>query len=1042
MLLKKNGIAFFLCLGLLIAKAQKTTAYIDKDALLKQGLELFDKKQFAGAQKSFSDYINSVSGTSLLKTDAKYYAAACAIELFHKDGEWRMREFIKQHPESPKTNGAWFYLGKSSYRKKKYDETINNFEKVDIYKLSKEDLAELYFKRGYSYLEKSQTDKAKTDFYEIKDVDNKYAHPANYYFSHIAYTEKKYETALQGFNRLINNETFGTVVPYYITQIYFVQGKYEQVVKDAPALLNDSSQIQKAHEINRMIGESYYNLKDYKNALEYLKKTDMASSLNPGGNYAIAYCYYKLNAYEDAIKYFEKSIELKDSISQSSWYHMADCYVKTNNKTKARNAFYSAYTIDFNKIIVEDALFSFAKISYELDFSPFNEAVKAFTKYLKEYPTSPRKDEAYRFLINVYSTTKNYEKAIKSIENLESQDPQIKTTYQKLLYFRGVECFNNSDFENASAYFKKSTAVAADKNYSALANYWLGEISYQRKDYSTAIATWKNFQLMPSTIQLNEYIKVNYNLAYAYFQRKEKEDYKNANLSFRKYLMDSKNEEPLKTADATVRTADCYFMIGNSYQQAAEYYETAIALNTVDVDYCYYQKALCNGLVKNFKEKINDLKAIESKYSNSNYLSAAIFEIAETYNNNLNDGNNAIVYYEKVLKNYPTSSFVNGALAGIGLIYFNQKQDDKAFEYFNRIVEKDPKSQDAIEVLPMIEKIFRAKGSIDEMEKYFAGIGNPLSVNQIEKALYEAANDAYYNQKNCDEAMTKFESYIAKFPEGKYISEAQFCFGECAYSKNQYEKALPAYQFIINKPRSIYSEVAYAKTTFILYKDKKYEEALTLYLQMQDISETPANKLNAKIGAMRSAFYTNKFETALSESKKVLDSDKLNQQQTAEAKYMKAKSLFETGRNDDALSEFKAISKTTKSVTGAEAYYHIAKIYFIKKDYKEVEKTVNTLISYAYTNDDWNTRGMLLIADSYLAKGEDKDAEVILQVILDGNPKQEFIDQIQQRIDMIKEKQKMTEEKKAGNGNDMKIKFESTQNDKKLFQQDSLEIRK
>jgi TolA-binding protein len=88
----------------------------------KQQQKLFDKKQYVASQKSFTDYLNLNTGIALLKTDAEYYAAACAIELFHKDGEWRMREFITKHPESNKQNGAWFYLGKSSFRKKKYEE--------------------------------------------------------------------------------------------------------------------------------------------------------------------------------------------------------------------------------------------------------------------------------------------------------------------------------------------------------------------------------------------------------------------------------------------------------------------------------------------------------------------------------------------------------------------------------------------------------------------------------------------------------------------------------------------------------------------------------------------------------------------------------------------------------------------------------------------------------------------------------------------------------------------------------------------------------
>ena len=127
--------------------AQKTAIFTDKDALYKQGLELFDKKQFVQSQKSFNEY-TAVSTSRILKTDAIYYAAACAIELFNKDGEWQMKQFAEKYPESNKINNAHFYLGKSNFRKKKYKETIDFFDKVDIYKLDKDQLAEFYFKRG------------------------------------------------------------------------------------------------------------------------------------------------------------------------------------------------------------------------------------------------------------------------------------------------------------------------------------------------------------------------------------------------------------------------------------------------------------------------------------------------------------------------------------------------------------------------------------------------------------------------------------------------------------------------------------------------------------------------------------------------------------------------------------------------------------------------------------------------------------------------------------------------------------------------------
>ncbi len=1026
------SILFFICLFSFVTKAQKTAIYIDKDVLYKQGIDLFDKKQYVQAQKSFIDF-SATSSLTLLKTDAEYYSAACAIELFNKDGEWQMKQFILKHPESTKTNSANFYLGKNNFRKKKYAETIEYFEKVDIYKLNKDQLAELYFKRGYSYIETGKDDKAKTDLYEIKDVDNKYAFPANYYYSHLAYKEKNYETALTGFNRLVGNETFGSVVPYYITQIYFIQGKYEKVVVEAPKLLDDSINVQKSGEINRMIGESYFNLKDYTNALTYLKKTELGSGLNLQGNYALGYCYYKTNDYANAVKNFEKSVEAKDSLAQNAWYHMADCYIKLNDKLKAKNAYYSAYQLGFDKLITQDALFSFAKLSYELDFNPYNEAEKAFKKYLKEYPNSYKKDDCYLYLINVYSNTKNYEQAIKSIESLETIDPILKVTYQKLIYFKGVEHFNNSDLDNAEKQFKKSQQQNSDLNLNALNQYWLAEISYIRKDYSTSIEKWKIFQTLNGAVQLKEYDLSNYAIGYAYFQRKEEKDYTEAGISFRKFLLTKNKYEEKKIADATIRIADCYFMT-RDFLQGSEYYETAIALNKLDVDYCLFQKALCDGLNKNYKEKISELKKIETRFPASNYLSASLNQIADTYLKNLKDEENAILYYSKILKNYPNSSFSSNCYAQLGNIYYARKQDDKAFEYYDKFVKLDNKSEESKDVLMAIKKIFEAKGDVEGMEKYFASVGNPLSENQLEKATYDAAYDAFYTQKNCDVAMPKWESYISKFQNGKHINEAQFNLAECAYNKNLFDKALLGYQYIIAKPRGIYTEVSLAKTSYLFYKDKKYKEALPLFIQLQDVAETPANKSAGRFGAMRSAFYINDFETALTECTKVLNTEKLTPQQTSEAKYIKAKSLYETKRLDDALLEFKAITKSAKNTTGAEAYYHIAKIQFIKQEYKEVEKTINKLISYEYSNDDWNNKAMLLLADAYIATNDIENAKVILQTVIDSKPKQEFIDEAKKRLVELKLKQDAKNAVAVEEQNkNMKVEFNQTKTDGDLF---------
>jgi hypothetical protein len=47
----------------------------------------------------------------------------------------------------------------------------------------------------------------------------------------------------------------------------------------------------------------------------------------------------------------------------------------------------------------------------------------------------------------------------------------------------------------------------------------------------------ENFQLNEGSFSLKEYDLSNYNIGYAYFQQKNKKDYENANIAFRKFLL-------------------------------------------------------------------------------------------------------------------------------------------------------------------------------------------------------------------------------------------------------------------------------------------------------------------------------------------------------------------------------------------------------------------------------------------------------------------------------------------------------------------------
>ncbi len=984
--------------------AQKTLYFTDDNALFKKATELFDNKDYSNAYQLFDKYNQSKNKEQLLSVDAEYYQAVCAYYLENKDAELLLKNFVSKHPESTKVNDALFYLGDLYFKKKKYQDVINTFKKIDSDVLSKERYFEYRYKKGYSLMETGHLNEASAEFYELKDTDNPYYNHATYYYAHIAYQQKKYEPALENFLKLEKDNNYAVIIPYYITHIYFIQNKFQDVISTTNKLIKDSLFYQKLPEIQRMLGESYFNLKQYDKCAEALEKANQLSGLNNQGNYLLGYAYYQQKNYENAAKYFEKSIGQEDSIAQNAWYHLADCYLKLNQKDKAKNAFYGASKLNFIPSIKEDALFNFAKLSYELDYSPFNETINAFTQYINEYPLSHRKDEALQYLINAYATTKNYEKALETIDKISVKTPQIEQIHQRLLFNLAVRYFNDKNYPLAELYFNKTIKTANESVFTTLAHYWLAEIYFQNKDYSTAITYWKKFQLLPFAPSMKEYEVSNYNIAYCYLKRQNEGDIAEAAVFFSKFANSNSNDYT-KKSDAAIRAGDCFFLQQN-YPMAVEYYSKAIQLNKTETDYAMYQKALCLGLLKKFDEKVSLLKTLTENYPKSDYTPLALLEIADTYNNDMKLNSSAIQYYEKFLSAYPNHPSSIKAMVSLGLIYYSQKNDDKAFLYLDKVVKNNPNSSEAQEVLPVIKKIFESKGQIAEMERYFEAIGNPLSVNQVENSLYESAKDYYYNQKNCEKAKSLFEEYLQKFPDGKNAMEAHYCIAECLYNSSDssnIQKSIEHYLVIVrHSNRFLFTEDALAKTSFYFYKQKNYSEALPLLLKYAETTEEPANVFQAKWFALKSAVQLQDYSKVLELSNFILsNSNKANDNQIKEAKYYKALALYEQQQYNEALKEFTTLPKQLKNSNGARSYVYAAKIYLGQGNYKQCENAINELLSYQYTNDEINAEGMLVLADAYMQQKDYANAKIILETILTAKVKDEILKTAQQKLDEV-----------------------------------------
>ena len=975
--------------------AQYTKVYSEPEASFYMAKELFDNSKYSAASSLFNEIVSSQDYENELVASSFYYEALCAAKLFNNNAESLLTEFVTRYPEHSLASGAWLELASVQYNKKRYRDALESFSHVDFFGLDKDQIAEYHFKTGYCYLKTDDLKKAKAAFYEIKDTENLYQSPANYYYAHINFEEGNFETAQKSFTLLLDDPDFGKIAPHYLIRIFFGQEKYDEVIEMA-ADLNPNSSDDKSKEIFRLVGESYYQLGDYEEALPWLK--NKVDSHDRNSWYELGYCYYKTNRFEEAIPCFENVTSPADSMAQNALYHLGECYIKADKKKFAGTAFKAAYAIKGNQSLREDALFNYAKLSYELSYDPYNEAIDAMQDYLTDYPNSPRRDEAYSYLVNLFLVTNNYEQALISLEEISDKNVQMKQAYQKITYSRGVELFKETDYAEAITFFEKSLTYKEDQNIAAYTLFWEAEAFYRQQEYTKALTKYKAFMVTPGTYGLDVYPLATYNIAYCYFKEK---DYSNALSNFRKYTASSRTTDVNLKADAYIRSGDCYF-VAKRYDDAIEAYNFAIEAESKDKDYALYQKAITLGAMGNYSGKVWILKQLVKLPEKSPLRDDAIFELATTYVL-MNEPDNALEFYQLLYTDYPRSSNAITALQKTGLIYYNENKNEEAIAVHKKVIEQYSGSPEAKEALASLRNIYVDLGKVDEYFSYAKNIAYAdISYSEQDSVTYISVENKYMDG-DCATAVDGFRRYLEQYPDGAFVVSAAYYKADCEYRSDNLADAVVSYEQVIDAPRSKFTENALVKASSIRFAMEEYQQALTHFITLQEIAEFPENIRNANIGAMRSYALLGELEPAIEAALTVLNDNHNSERILTEAHMTIARAAYALNDFNNASVEYGKVVESDRGELGAEAKYYSCLILFKDDKIEEAEAAIFELIENYSSSNYWFARGFILLADVYVKTDNYFQAKQTLQSIIDNYEGEELVNEAREKLVQIEQ---------------------------------------
>ena len=988
----------------LISFAQQTAFYKDPQEKFKEAKEYFQKEQYSLAYpllKDLQEYTMETDRANLPITSQEidYYFIVCALKQNEGRSEDQALSYIDVEKNTARVQMMNFHLGEYYYRNQRFSDAVSRYEETNIVNLSNREIADMKFHQGYSYFTMQRFAQAKPLFNSIRTIkDDPNYLDANYYYGYLALRDKQYNEALESFRVVENEKNYNTVVPFYIAQIYYIQGKKDEAIDYVQKKLKVGNTQYYDLELKQLIGHAHFERGEYTMALPYLEDY-VAKTKKPRREdlYELAYCYYQANQLTKAIDKFKQLSGKEDSLSQHAMYLLGDAYLRTGQKSNARNAFLFCASNSSNPTQKEISRYQYAKLSYELGYQ--DEALNSLRSFLADYPSSTYNGEARELLVDVLANTNNYRDAQVLLEGLSNPSINAKRLYPRILYGRATEMINDGRLDEANALLDKALKDPNNTSVLPFLNFWKGELAYRNNKLDDAIRYYNAYKDAgsPANGEANANT-VRYNLGYCYLR---KENY-NAALSFFEPLAKNPalNTDQF-TQDAYLRAADCYYM-NRDFAKAKSMYDNVIKFSWPAEDYATFQLAMLAG-VKSSNEKVTLLSTMNRKFPTSSLIVDANMEIANTY---LADQRyrDAIPYLNNVLKGN-NASLKPQAYLKTGIAYYNLDNNAEALKQFKTLVAQYPNSPEAEDALDNVKVIYVEDNKPGDYADFMRQAGKPISVS-TEDSLTWGAAFKLYQEGSVNNALTSFNNYLQRFPDGSFSIDANFYKGEIYNTKKDWNNALMGYESVARDAPNKFAEKATLGAARIYFFElKNYDQSEKFFELLKQLSSNQETTLEAMRGLLRSQYQLKKWDAAMNNAKELAVAKGSSSDDKALANMAIAKNYQVSGQYDLAIANYKSVVQLNKAALAAEARYEIASSWFAVNKLGDAEKAAFETINKSGSYDYWVTKAYILLGDVYYAQKDYFNAKATFQSIVDNSINPELKSEAQSKLSKVIEEE-------------------------------------
>ena len=933
------------------------------DKRFRDALALYEKGMYSEARNIF-DTIDDVQ--------AEGYSVLCSVNLQEIGYENRMNAYLADSPYTGLLPKLYWQHAMNLFDAGEYEDARYFLSEIPEKKVGKRNMAEYLYKSAYSSFQMGDGEEALKLFKRTEALPmNDYTAPSRYAIGYINYEDENFSEALSWFEKSVKDPRFEEVSNYYIMECHFMQKDYSYVTSHGDEMYDRIPEERKPH-LARIISESYLVKGQPEKARQYYELTNMSDGKTRGDLFYAGTLLYSVKDYRGAIENYSKMTDRSDSLGQMANYNMGYSYIQTKNKVEALNAFKAASEVDHDPKITEDAFYNYAKLSFDL-----NDDNSVFNRYLDRYSNKVKGDQIYEYQALAALYDRDYASAVAAYDKIDELGKDMVGNYMKANYLRAEQLISAGSWRNAVAPLKAASYYSDKRSFfNQLSRYWLAESYYRNDQYDLARTAFTELYNASALDGQPEGSLIPFDLAYCYYKE---DNYEAAIKWFDEYL---KGGDLAQRFDALQRKGDSYFAM-KQYGKAASAYEEAAKLDKNDL-YPAFQAGISYGLAGDRAKKMTSLSAVNGAKPSSNYYDDACFELGRTYVE-AGDPKTAATYFKKIVDAGNSQAFVARSLVELGTIERNARNYDEALRNYKKVVSDMPGSEYANDALLAIELIYQAKGEPEGYVAYVESMGDSAVTVDIDKEelLFNAAEQIYLSG-NWQKALASLENYQQRYPTGKHFGQSNFYIAEAYRGLDRKEQAVDFYQKVLDGKDDSFKETAALSAARLSSEIENFDDAYTYFQKLASVAKLDQNKHTANMGMMESAFMAKKYASAIDCADIVRDDTASSDDDRLEAVYVKAKSYLATSNRDMAMTLLKSIASKTDTPQGAEAAYLLIQDCSDQGSFEEVETRVFALAESGCDQNYWLAKSFILLGDSYVERGEFKQARATYESVKGG----------------------------------------------------------